>query len=292
MPKDETEAICDSIIESYVRRTCAGEVDGRMKYLFVRLRRRVLVFLDAIMEEAAQSRFETFRTELPVGGARGEGDSASPAPIRFTCDDGGTVSLYGVIDRLDTYTKDGKTYVRVIDYKTGSKRFSYDDIKIGLNIQLLLYLFCAWRSEGSSFKRELAPDGEILPAGALYLTVKPGDPTSDVPVDAEQAREMMADTIERSGVVTDERDVLDAMDRGISGRYVPVSLKEDGTYKKSASLATLERFGELYREMGEVICRIADEMKSGVAAARPLEHHGSVPCKWCAMREICRKETK
>lgn len=290
LPKEETEAICDVIIENYVRRTCGELQGGRMKYLFVRLRRKVLVFLDAIMEEAAQSRFETYATELPVGGARGEDSVKSPPSVRFKCDDGGTVSLYGIIDRLDVYRKDGKAYIRVIDYKTGSKRFSYDDVKLGLNIQLLLYLFCAWRSEGSAFKHDVAGTGEVLPAGAMYLTVKPGDPLSDVPVSEHRAREMMADTIERSGIVTDERDVLDAMDSGITGRYVPVSLKADGTYKQSASLATLERFGELYRELGETVCRIADEMKSGIAAARPLEHHGTNPCDWCSMKNICRKE--
>lgn len=292
LPKDETEAVCDSIIEGYVRRTC-GDVDGRMRYLFIRLRRKVLIFLDAIMEEAAQSRFETWRTELPVGGVRGENDVTSPPPITFPCDDGGSVSLYGIIDRLDIYKSEGDTYIRVIDYKTGSKRFSYDDIKLGLNIQLLLYLFCAWRSGGSQFANEVTRGtGEILPAGALYLSVKPGEVASDVPLSEDEARALMADTIEHSGIVTDRRDVLDAMDSGITGKYIPVSLKADGTYKQSASLATLERFGELYREMGEVISRIADEMKSGTAAARPLVHHGSTPCDRCAMKEICRKEKR
>ena len=295
LPKEETEKICDSIIENYVRCTCGGELDGRMKYLFIRLRRKVLVFLDAIMEEAAQSRFETWRTELPVGGVHGEGDALSPPPIVFPCDDGGSVSLYGIIDRLDIYKSesDNATYIRVIDYKTGNKTFSYEDVKAGLNIQLLLYLFSAWRSEGSAFAREItSTSGKILPAGALYLSVKPGDPTADFPLNENEARELMASTVKRSGIVTDNRDVLDAMDSGISGKYIPVSLKTDGTFKKSASLASLERFGQLYRELGEVITGIAHEMKSGFAAARPVEQSGYSPCTWCSLKEICRKEDK
>ena len=103
---------------------------------------------------------------------------------------------------------------------------------------------------------------------------------------------MMASTVKRSGIVTDNRDVLDAMDSGISGKYIPVSLKTDGTFKKSASLASLERFGQLYRELGEVITGIAHEMKSGFAAARPVEQSGHSPCTWCSLKEICRKEDK
>ncbi len=285
------ESLCDEIIGKYIRKTCGNISDGRMSYLFLRLRRQVLVFAEAIVREASQSRFETYATELPVGIGGAEG--SLPA-ISFPLEGGGEVSLRGYIDRMDVYRRDGKTYIRVIDYKTGSTRFSYDDVKIGLNIQLLIYLFSSWRGEGTSFHRELdrGANTELVPAGALYFNLKPADMTSDKPLSINEARDAVLDSMERSGVVTDDRDVLDAMDRGITGKYVPVSLKADGSYKKSASLATLERFGELYREMEIVICRIASEMKSGAAGAVPLEHHGSVKCDWCPLHGVCRREAK
>ena len=287
------EALCDEIIEAYIKRTCPGITDGRMGYLFRRLRRQVTVFAEAIVREVTQSRFETFAVEIPVGSTAGAGEVAPPAVI-FPLEGGGEVSLVGRIDRLDTYSVDGKTYIRVIDYKTGAAKFSYDDVKLGLNVQLLIYLFSAWRAEGSRFHRALdgGTETELLPAGALYFNLRPSDNTSDSPLTAEEAREIVLNSMDRSGIVSDERDVLDAMDRGVTGKYVPVSLKADGTYKKSASLATLERFGELYRELEGVICRIAEEMKSGKAGAVPLEHHGSVKCDWCAMRSVCRRENR
>ncbi|MBQ6789519.1 MAG: PD-(D/E)XK nuclease family protein [Clostridia bacterium] len=286
------QQLCDEIIASYIKKTCPGISGGRLDYLFKRLRRQVTVFAEAIVREVAQSRFETYAVELPVGaGTSGE---ASPPAVIFPLEGGGEVSLVGRIDRLDTYSVDGKTYIRVIDYKTGSTKFSYDDVALGLNVQLLIYLFSAWRAADTRFHRALDGDGksELLPAGALYFNLRPADNTSDRPLSAEEAREITLNSMDRSGIVSDERDVLDAMDRGITGRYVPVSLKADGNYKKSASLATLERFGELYREMESVICRIAAEMKSGKAGAVPLEHHGSVKCDWCAMRHVCRRENK
>lgn len=289
---DALEKLCDEIIEDYIKKTCPGISGGRLNYLFKRLRRQVSVFAEAIVREVSQSRFETYAVEIPVGaGSAGE---VSPPAVIFPLEGGGEVSLVGRIDRLDTYSVDGKTYIRVIDYKTGSTKFSYDDVALGLNVQLLIYLFSAWRSGGTRFHRALDGDGgtELLPAGALYFNLRPADNTSDRPLSAEEAKEIMLESMDRSGIVSDDRDVLDAMDRGITGRYVPVSLKADGSYKKSASLATLERFGELYREMESVICRIAAEMKSGRAGATPLEHHGSVKCDWCAMRAVCRRENK
>lgn len=288
LSRERTDSLCESITEDYIRRTFGEDVDGRLKYLFVRLRRKLSVFLEAIMEEMAQSRFEIYRTELPVGGVRGEEDVAAPKAINFECADGGTVSLYGIIDRLDIYKTEGKTYIRVIDYKTGKRRFSYENVKLGLDVQLLLYLFCAWKSENTKFAREIS-SGEILPAGAMYLSIRPDDPSAPSPVNSDEARELMAKSIERSGVVCDERDVLDAMDSGITGKYTPVTLKADGSYKQCASLASLERFGELYRELGDTVCRIADEMKSGLAAPRPIDNAAVDPCAFCSAGEICRR---
>ena len=287
IPEEEVESICDVIVSDYVRRTCGDAPDGRMAYLFRRLRRQVLVFVSAVMDEMAQSRFEAYRMELPVG-MPDDGGKATPPPVEFLLPDGGRVSLHGIIDRMDVYRRGDEVFLRVVDYKTGSRTFSYDDIRHGLGVQLLLYLFSTWRSGGSEFGRELSAGGELRPAGALYLSLKPGDATSDGPLDAASARDLMVSRIDRSGIVTDEHDVLDAMDRGITGKYVPVSLKADGTLRRCASLATLERFGDLEGELKSVICRIAEEMRGGCAEARPLKRHGVDPCEYCGMKCICR----
>ena len=50
------------------------------------------------------------------------------------------VIIDGYIDRLDAFRSGDDVYVRVIDYKTGIKNFSLDDIQAGENLQMLLYL--------------------------------------------------------------------------------------------------------------------------------------------------------
>ena len=52
--------------------------------------------------------------------------------------------LQGRIDRIDVCRKDGKVYVRVVDYKSGSTRFDLTSIYYGLQLQLAVYLNAAW----------------------------------------------------------------------------------------------------------------------------------------------------
>jgi ATP-dependent helicase/DNAse subunit B len=54
--------------------------------------------------------------------------------------DGCTLYISGQIDRVDVYKKDGVSYIKIIDYKTGKKVFRLKDIRCGFNLQMLLYL--------------------------------------------------------------------------------------------------------------------------------------------------------
>lgn len=288
LPKAEKEALCDTIIDSYIKRTCIGASNGRMEYLFARLRRHVLIFVDAVSEELAQSRFEPYRVELPVGMSSADA-SPTPPSITFDMRDGGKVLLYGVVDRMDVYRRGGETFIRVVDYKTESKTYSYNDVKLGLDVQLLIYLFSLWRSGESEFGRELRGEGVLRPAGAFYLSVKPGETLCEEMLSDEEARALMLSRVTRTGPISDDRDVIDAMDSGITGRYTPVSLKADGEFKKCPSLTTLEDFGKLERELEETISEIAQHMKSGYAEAKPLRRGGMDPCEYCSAQAVCRR---
>ena len=39
------------------------------------------------------------------------------------------------------YEENGTKYIRVVDYKSGTKNFVYSDVLYGLNLQMFIYLF-------------------------------------------------------------------------------------------------------------------------------------------------------
>ena len=83
----------------------------------------------------------------------------------------GELRVGGKVDRVDGWIKDDKLYLRVVDYKSGKKKFDLANVRMGLDIQMLLYLF-ALQKEGTEYFGK-----EIEPAGVLYLPARDGKDT-------------------------------------------------------------------------------------------------------------------
>ena len=282
--REETEKIADRIISEYIDEIMNGApISSRQDYLFARLRRNVLVLLSALMEEFADSDFLPFRFELSMRGDKPD----TPVPLTFLTADGTKVSLYGTIDRVDTYTSDGKVYVRVVDYKTGTKKYSEKDVKRGLDLQLLIYLFTLWKGPDCTFRKTLAPNGEeIVPAAMLYLGASAEKGSSDVYIADGSGEATAKDSILRSGLLLNDEKVLPAMDHSVVGKYTAFSKKSGKPDPKV--LKTLEEFGKIYEETEEIILDIAHEMKSGKCQSVPYGKGSHSPCRYCDFKPVCR----
>ena len=106
-----------------------------------------------------------------------------------------------------------------------------------------------------------------------------------------EARTGAEESLGRVGVYLDDEAVLGAMDRDLSGRYVPIRASKDGGYtgRGETTLVTLEQFGALYDQIGQTVSRIAGEMRSGAAEAKPRRTSAADPCSYCANRVVCRR---
>lgn len=285
IPEETEREICDRLFADCVKAfEERGAVSGRQRFLFARLRRSIGVFVRSLGEEFSQSLFRPWRFEQPVGTKDPE---SIPAPT-FYLADGTEIRMRGVIDRVDVYREDGTTYVRIVDYKTGKKEFKLSDIYKGLNIQLLLYLFTVWKSPPCEFRRALAGDGEIIPAGALYFSARPGEATAETMLYGADGLITAANAASRTGLVLSDKHIIEAMDREFTGRYAPVKLDKNGDFKKNSGIADLERFGKLYLDIADIIKETGEKICGGFAGAVPTEHGGVMPCDYCSYRPICR----
>ena len=283
---DEIENEVRLIAEKYIEELNIGRGSKRLEHLFLRLERSILVFVKSIVKELAQSDFVPEFFELPIG----RGDSDAP-PLRFKVGENATLTLYGICDRVDVLRKDGDTYIRVVDYKSGSKTFSLSDIPYGLGLQMLIYLFSLCKMESCAFRNRLTGgSGEIKPAGIMYLPLNIGkagmgadrDFTLDDAAEAEG--EAIANAIKRSGLFVDDGELRIAQDKEQRGEFLPEYSKNKRSY------LPFEGFDDLYKQMESVLDGIGRELLSGDAAAAPLERRSAPsPCDYCANRAVCRR---
>lgn len=281
---EAVDRLADEIIEQYAKRLIPSEDErhSRMTFLISKLRRIALVMIYNIIEEFQHSLFRPSFFELNM-----DGSDPAVSATEFSTGDGDSIRLRGVIDRVDLFRRDGDVYVRVIDYKTGSKEYSPEDVAQGVGLQLLLYLFALCNSNDPKFRRAVgcAEDGRIIPAGALYLSANLPVITVDDAISPVEIRRRAAQQLKRSGPLLDDPDVLYAMNDSLDPEFLgtPKSNRSSKNNKLSR-----EQFDALCGEIENTLGAIRNRIRSGNASAVPLKRKGGSPCDFCSYSSVCR----
>lgn len=284
-------------VKQYVQESLGGMENktARFRYLFSRLERAMKSILDNVLDELRNSDFAPIDYELDFSP---DGD----LPPVVCADADGEVALRGKVDRVDGYIKNGRLYIRVMDYKSGKKSFSLSDVWNGLNMQLIIYLY-ALQNEGldryrERLEREL---NEIVPAGVLYVPARDElIETDGADVDEDTLRALREKALRRSGLVSDDLGVIEAMEHGLTGdgRFIPVKFKAVKPTKKNpnpapefaaaSAVANLAQFGQLARFAQGKLLEMGHELRRGNVEANPCRHGQGSYCDWCEFRAACR----
>lgn len=284
--KDVLDGEIDALLDEFAIAYFGGLDDKpeRFRYLYLRLRETVIVLVERIARELSESDFYPVDFELDI---RSGGDVP---PEVIDIKDGGIIAVEGKVDRVDMMKKNGKTYLRVIDYKTGAKTFSLPDVLYGLNLQMFIYLFTLC---SGATRRYASP--ELLPAGVLYLPAKRPDVSVDRDEDKDKIAKKTGGAMKMSGLVLKDPQVVDGMEHGAQGLFIPARLKAtagsgDEPFDASSSVATLEQFGILKKHIDNTLKEMADTLRGGDIAARPVEGLGYHPCDYCEFASVCGHE--
>ena len=248
-----------------------------------RLCRAALPVVEGLCEEFSLSAFEPRFFELSIGSGE-----ASPDPIRLNAESGG-VTIYGIIDRVDAYKRGDDVYIRVVDYKTGHKEFSPDDMAEGSNLQMFLYLKALVESENEKFRQSLGvgESGRIIPAGVIYVKTSVGDIKIDTPDDSAADR-AVKDAQKREGMVLNDPEVISAMTLKYSPLYSS-RFPDKITKAKEKYLYSADGWEEIMGTVEGAVCRVADGIRSGIMDASPKEKKQGSACDFCEFKPICRR---
>ena len=252
----EIGEITDKYVELYVHEKLNdfNEKSARFVYLFKRLCKDVRAVAADTAAELRKSDFAPLDFELNFA------DASKFKPIELG-DGEYSMTLTGIADRVDGWLHKGKLYLRVVDYKTGKKKFSMSDIYYGMGLQMLLYLF-ALQSDG-----EVLYGQEIVPAGVMYQPARNAILSADGDIDVDEAEKQRNKELRRSGLVLRDDELINAWENGEDKRYIPVKFK--GNIPLEDDVASLERLGKLSEHIRKCLADMASQLHRGNIAADP-----------------------
>ncbi len=230
------------------------EKTPRFTHLFRRLTQDVERVVFDMADELRRSDFEPLDFELDFSKAEelpplalGEGEES--------------LLLTGVADRVDGWLHDGELTLRVVDYKTGKKKFSLSDVWYGMGLQMLLYLMVLTEGGRERYGREIRPGGVMyIPArnALLSLSADPGD---------EEAEKKRGEELRRSGLLLDDEALIEAWEHGDQKRYIPIKFSRGKP--SGGTLASAEQLGKLSAHIRKTLTGMAAQLRRGSIAADP-----------------------
>lgn len=260
MTYEQLDALCDLYINEYLDTVIGFRSiqTARHTFLISKIARSLKETVHHISEEFAQSDFVPTHCELKIGGKDG-------IPVKFDYD-GGEVHLNGSIDRVDEYNG----YIRIVDYKTGSKSFKLPDILFGLNLQMLIYLYAVIR--GNNIDDSMA-------AGICYLNSK---------------RDLDGKGHTMNGLLKADLDLVKAMEKENRGEYIPqLSINKDGSFSKNTtSYISSDEFSKIFDHIEKMMSNTASSITSGNIEINPTHGRESNACAYCDFKNVCAIENK
>ena len=191
---------------------------------------------------------------------------------------------------MDVYEKEEKVYVKVMDYKSGSRDFSLAALYYGLQLQLVVYL-----SAGLEIAARKHPDKEVVPAAMLYYRVQ--DPMVDLGsenLSEEQINAQIAKALRTTGVVSADAEAVSGLDGGFSDRsdVIPVERKKDGSFSARSSVLDPSDFVSLTAFANRKIKVAGKKILEGDIAINPYEQGNQNACEYCAYKKVCGFDPK
>jgi ATP-dependent helicase/nuclease subunit B len=240
---------------------------GRYMHFSQKMRAIAATSARALAAHLSQGGFEVAYNEVAFGGTE------NPIKIDLFGEgpENAQMLLEGRIDRVDITKIDGAEYVKIIDYKSGSKQFSLDEVYHGLDMQLLVYLGAFISQLAESRGEDTAK--RVYPAAAFYFNLlNPLIDFEDKLKDPEILKKELLKEFKMSGLVLDNESILSSVAE---------------TAKKSGTI-TAEDFAHLLGHVINLAKQTGQDILEGKIPIKPFKHKDKTPCDHCNYRTICK----
>ncbi|MBE5927925.1 MAG: hypothetical protein E7267_00885 [Lachnospiraceae bacterium] len=277
--RDWTHELSEVVCEEYGNGIMKSS--GKNTYLMDRIERTAVSSISAVAAHMKAGSFEQTAYEIAF-------ERLSDVPsFNYELSDGSMLHLTGKIDRIDTFEEDGKIYVKIIDYKTGAKKFDLKRLYYGLDMQLSVYLHAT-----KDIMERSRADKIVVPAGMFYFHIDEPvyeEDKKDAPyrMEGPANRELPVPYLIDSRLNADGR-----LTPGITSEIIKVSTDKQGDIKGSAETLNNNEFSYIMKAAKDKIFEIGDRIIQGGTAVNPYKTGDRTACDYCEYRGICGFDAK
>ena len=284
-PKEEGEQLLREALENCSMQY--GETilysSARYQYIIERMYRILKRTIWALKEQLKSGKFLPEAFEMSF--SRVENLDA----VNITLSEEEKMKLRGRIDRLDTCEDEDHIYVKVIDYKSGNKKFDLAAVYYGLQLQLIVYMNVA-----AEMMKKSHPDKEVVPAALLYYHVNDPMIKSEEELSPEQVNDQLLKELRMNGLVNDSEEVIGLLDGSFATKssIIPVERKSDGSLSARSSVVNRQDYEVISNYVNQKMHQFGTEILQGNIEVNPCEQGNTESCTYCTFREICAFDGK
>lgn len=282
LSKENCRNIINSLVDNQVKNNKSSILNSSKRYSYFtdRFKRILTKSVMVISEQMKRSDFEIYKNELAFG------FSKDVNSIKLDLPSGESFYLNGRIDRVDKLNLEGETYLRIIDYKTGSKKFDLNKFYNGLQMQLLVYLDALINNS------ENIVENKAMPGAILYFRIDDPILKSKGDLTEEEIKSEVLKELKLEGLLLDDVKVVKAMDNtlepGTHSLIIPANMKKAGDLGKNKALITMEQFELLRKYVNEKMVEICQNMIEGKIDIEPCKENKNIVCDYCNYSHICQ----
>ena len=282
LSKENCRNIINSLVDNQVKNNKSSILNSSKRYSYFtdRFKRILTKSVMVISEQMKRSDFEIYKNELAFG------FSKDVNSIKLDLPSGESFYLNGRIDRVDKLNLDGETYLRIIDYKTGCKKFDLNKFYNGLQMQLLVYLDALINNS------ENIVENQAMPGAILYFRIDDPILKSKGDLTEEEIKSEVLKELKLEGLLLDDVKVVKAMDNtlepGTHSLIIPANMKKAGDLGKNKALITMEQFELLRKYVNEKMVEICQNMIEGKIDIEPCKENKNIVCDYCNYSHICQ----
>lgn len=252
------------------------------------LKENIKILYSAIKKELEISKFKPIKFEYKIS------SNSKIKPVEIKIDSHNSIFVEGIIDRIDIKNLDGKTYIRIIDYKTQKKSLDFCELFKGLNLQIIIYILAIAKSKYIAKKN-------ICISGMLYMPTV-GNLKSYRILNKECAENELEEYIQKgftaNGIIINSLEnsaILNQIKDENYKNFIAIKTLKNNSFSKNClekMLISNEELEQLFKFAEKKIRNIYYNVSSMHFENKPINIHknNTIFCEYCEFKEICNNE--